>query len=173
MKKILIFLAFALASCSSPTALHTEIYRGKEILVGKTTRQSLRQNPYAEWFEKNYEAYHPGKQITARLKPLINQYDFEIYMGTWCGDSRRHVPVFFKVIDQSGYHKKPVIYTVPRKYKSYKPAQKKNIIRVPTFIVLKNGREIGRIIEYPMESIEKDLLKIIHGNYHHELQNAR
>ena len=32
---------------------------------------------------------------------------------------------------------------------------------VPTFILDYNGEEIGRIIESPEESLEKDLLRII------------
>ena len=36
-----------------------------------------------------------------------------------------------------------------------------NIFRVPTFIVLKKGAEIGRIIERPVESLEHDLAKIV------------
>jgi hypothetical protein len=36
-----------------------------------------------------------------------------------------------------------------------------NIERVPTFIVYKNNLEIGRIIETPEETLEKDLSKIV------------
>ena len=32
---------------------------------------------------------------------------------------------------------------------------------VPTFIFYKDGKEIGRIVETPAESLEKDLLKIV------------
>ena len=39
-----------------------------------------------------------------------------------------------------------------------------NIEKVPTFIFYKNGIEIGRIIESPEKSIEKDFLKILNGN---------
>jgi tetratricopeptide (TPR) repeat protein len=35
-----------------------------------------------------------------------------------------------------------------------------NIFRVPTFIVYENGKEVGRIVEYPTETMERDLLKI-------------
>ena len=38
------------------------------------------------------------------------------------------------------------------------------VYRVPTFIVYKNGKEIGRIIEFPKESLEADLVKIIAGD---------
>ena len=35
------------------------------------------------------------------------------------------------------------------------------IKRVPTFIFYKEGKEIGRIIESPNETLEKDFLKIV------------
>ena len=35
------------------------------------------------------------------------------------------------------------------------------IIRVPTFIFYKDEEEIGRYVEYPRESMEKDILKIL------------
>jgi hypothetical protein len=35
---------------------------------------------------------------------------------------------------------------------------------VPTFIVYRNNQEIGRIIETPNQSLEKDLLKILSKN---------
>jgi len=36
-----------------------------------------------------------------------------------------------------------------------------DIKRVPTFIIYENGEEIGRIIETPKKSLEKDLEKIV------------
>jgi hypothetical protein len=35
------------------------------------------------------------------------------------------------------------------------------IKRIPTFIIYKKKREIGRIVETPGDLIEKDLLKIL------------
>ena len=36
-----------------------------------------------------------------------------------------------------------------------------NIDYVPTFIIYQNGKEVNRIIESPVESIEKDLIAIL------------
>jgi hypothetical protein len=36
-----------------------------------------------------------------------------------------------------------------------------NIHHVPTFILYQNGKEVNRIIETPIETIEKDLIAII------------
>ena len=39
---------------------------------------------------------------------------------------------------------------------------------VPTIILFKNGEELGRIVESPVETLEKDLLKIAKGEpYEH------
>jgi thiol:disulfide interchange protein len=40
---------------------------------------------------------------------------------------------------------------------------KYNIINVPTFIFYREGKEINRIVELTIESIEKDILKILDG----------
>ena len=41
-----------------------------------------------------------------------------------------------------------------------------NIHHVPTVILYNNGNEIGRIIEYPVQSLEEDMVAILNGtNY--------
>jgi hypothetical protein len=36
---------------------------------------------------------------------------------------------------------------------------------LPTFVVLRGGKEIGRIVGRPRESVEEDLLAILRGMY--------
>ena len=140
-------------------------------MVGKGHRSDLEKKYYNEWFDANWRDYRPDTQIISKLKPIINDYKIVVLMGTWCPDSREQVPYLYKVLDDAGYQQNPDIYFVPRKYKSYKPAKSYKIIRVPTIIVYKNGQEKGRIIEYPMKSIEADLFKIMMTDeYKHELQ---
>lgn len=59
------------------------------------------------------------------------------------------------------------MYMVDNKEGTYKQAPEsttygESIFKVATFIVEKDGKEIGRIIERPVESLEKDLLNIVH-----------
>ena len=172
MKPVFFLLSIVLlTACGTITKLHTEQYKGHDILVGKGHRSDLEKKYYNEWFDANWRDYRPDTEILNKLKPIINEYKIVVLMGTWCPDSREQVPVLFKVLDDAGYKQNPDIYFVPRKYKSYKPAKDYKIIRVPTIIVYQNGQEKGRIIEYPMKSIEADLLKIVMtGDYRHELQ---
>ena len=49
-----------------------------------------------------------------------------------------------------------------------------DLIRVPTFIFFKNGKEVGRFVERPRETLEKDMLKILKGEpYKHAYDNSK
>ncbi len=169
---IIFVLSILFWSCASDK-LHTETYREKPILVGKAHRSDLKQAPYNQWFDKNYQDYQPEKNSISKLKPLINNFKFIVLMGTWCGDSQEQVPVFFKVLDAAGYKNinRLTIYTLPRKYGKTDLGKAYHLQRVPTIIVYEKGKDIGRIIEYPMQSIESDLLQIMtKKGYRHELE---
>ena len=174
MKRItLLFLVLLLSFGCAETKVHTEKYRSKDILVGEGNLQDIQKNSYQKWFEQNSREFQPNSKIIEQLKPQVNNYNYKIIMGTWCPDSRLQVPIFYKVLKESDYKnpdKIPVIY-VPRKYKNYKLINSLNIKRVPTIIVYKNKKEIGRIIEYPMNNIETDLEEIFKGKYKHELSD--
>ena len=95
-------------------------------------------------------------------------------MGTWCGDSRRETPRFYKILEAAGFNFKNLEFaTVNRSKKTPNNLQEGlNIIKVPTFIFYKKGKEIGRYVEYARESLEKDMLKIVSGaTYKHSYDN--
>ena len=86
-------------------------------------------------------------------------------MGTWCSDSRENVPAFFKLMDYIKFRKKNIqlIGLDVDKKNPNEDEIKYNIINVPTFIFYRDGKEINRIVELTIESIEKDILKILDG----------
>ena len=87
----------------------------------------------------------------------------KVFLGTWCPDSHRDVPRFLRVIDLAGSPLGPVtLYGLDRTMKS--PGGEEGsyaIERVPTFVFLRQGREIGRIVETAQTSIEGDMLTIL------------
>jgi len=169
LKFIFVFLLL-LVSCNSSKLLHTEMYKGHQILVGQAQKSDLEKAPYSEWFSTEFKAYQPNKKAIGNLKNVINDYQISVVMGTWCGDSQEQVPVLFKILDLSEYTQKVTLICVPRKFKEYEPVASYDLLRVPTIIISQNGQEKGRIIEYPMQSIETDLLKIMTTQfYKHEL----
>lgn len=140
---------------------------GIEMLLGHCTRSCLAQKPFADWYFKNYEDYKTDSSAIKETGRLMKNKNMTIFMGTWCGDSRREVPRMLKILDAAGIPEKQYniifVSNEPDLYKQSPQHEEagRNIRRVPTFIIAKGKKEIGRIIEYPKESLEKDLLKIL------------
>ena len=64
-------------------------------------RKELSNKPHAEWFNQNYLDYNLDKETLNKLKPLFKDIEITVFMGTWCSDSRKEIPVFFKLIDMN------------------------------------------------------------------------
>ena len=144
--------------------------RGNAMLLGMHTKEDLQQMPYKEWFEKNYADYAVDSVTAARLTPFLKNKKFEIFMGTWCGDSRREVPGMFKILASAGVRPAQIkMIMVDDHDSTYKQSpgheeRGKSIHRVPDLIVYSGKKEINRIVEYPVVSLEKDLLAIVNGS---------
>ena len=84
-------------------------------------------------------------------------------LGTWCSDSRREVPRFMKIIESLDYKIDRIRFIGVNSYKEapVHNFDSLNIERVPTFIFYNNKIELGRIIEYPESSLERDMLGIL------------
>lgn len=140
---------------------------GQEILVGKCTRSALLVGQYANWFVPNYANYTVDSSTCTFIRPLLAHKTFTIFMGTWCGDSQRELPRMLKILDCCGFPEDKVqlvmVSNAPDSYKQSPQHEEegKNILRVPTIIITEHQQEIGRIIEYPVMSLEKDLLRIL------------
>ena len=97
-------------------------------------------------------------------KEKIKTYNIVLVMGTWCEDSHREVPRLFKILEAVDFpDNKLTMIAVNRKKEA--PSGEEgiyNIQKVPTIIVQKYGKEIGRIIESPKTGyLERDLLEIL------------
>ncbi len=143
------------------TEVETE--EDQQMIVGKLTKEDLLQEPYASWFKSGYDSYEPSAEALETIKKNISEYEIIGFMGTWCGDSRREVPKFFKLLDAAGYDlSKLTMVGVDRSKTTPENLEEgHNITRVPTFIFMKNGKEVNRFVEYSQESLEEDVAKIV------------
>jgi len=149
--------------------LEVKDHNGNPQLSGRITRAGLQQSPYRDWFNKNYDAYPVDTATTQQLRTGLSGKRVLVFLGTWCGDSRREVPRFLKILDCCGIDSASVdIVAVSNADSLYKQSpgheeKGRDIFRVPDFIVLDQGKEMGRIVESPVSSLEKDLLSIVSG----------
>ena len=145
-------------------------------LIGFANREAFNDASYKYWFDDRYSEYKTDQELIAKLKPIINNFTIKGFMGTWCGDSKRETPRFYKILDETGFDQDYFeLVTVGRNKKTPDNLQEGfNIIRVPTFIFYKDGEEVGRFVEYPRETLEKDILKILTGTpYKHSYDRSK
>jgi thiol-disulfide isomerase/thioredoxin len=133
-------------------------------LIGIITQQQIQQSEHANWYNKEVGSYVVDVETLADLEnnpERIKALSVKIFLGTWCSDSRREVPRFHNIMSFLNVTKIETI-GLDRNKKSPENLEKgMNIHHVPTFIIYQNGKEVNRIIETPLETLEKDLIAII------------
>lgn len=141
-----------------------------KILYGHIQKADLSEPSFREWFEPAYKAYEPNIQAVQRLEKIAgDDIRIQVFLGTWCGDSRREVPRLLKILETikfpAGRLQMIGLGASDSLYKQSPTHEEagKGIFRVPTIVVYKDKTEINRINEYPCLTIEQDLLTIIEG----------
>lgn len=186
MKKILyIVLVLAFFACkdkkkTNPTEKKEEVTITKEvvdeeeeelpIITGVQTREVISAAPYDSWFAPAYATYSVDKETAEKTQALLAGVNVKIFMGTWCEDSQREVPQFYKILDLLKVSEDNLeLITVDREKMTPEHLEDGfDITNVPTFIFYKDGKEINRIVESPVTSLEKDMLRILSGeDYKH------
>jgi thiol-disulfide isomerase/thioredoxin len=145
-------------------------------LIGVANKESFEDDAFRGWFESRYSEYNPDEEVIEKLTDALEGITIKGFMATWCGDSKRETPRFYKILDETGYDQNDFeLITVNRSKKTPDNLQEGfNLLRVPTFIFYKDGEEIGRYVEYPRETLEKDILKIVTGQpYKHSYDKSK
>lgn len=136
-----------------------------KMLLGTQTVSQFEKAPYDTWYNDGKAEYQMKEDVIEELKKeKFKTYTIKVFLGTWCEDSHREFPRFMKIVEATDFPvEKLTLIAVNRKKESPDGEEAtENIQRVPTFIVSKYGKEIGRIIEFPTSGyLEKDLLEII------------
>ena len=102
---------------------------------------------------KGLAAVEPGAEVT-------------IFLGTWCGDSRRELSRLWRALDETGGTVPFDIRYIAVDEAKAQPADRiaeSDIRFVPTLIVRRGGREVGRIVEHSPNGVEVDLLALLTG----------
>jgi thiol-disulfide isomerase/thioredoxin len=157
-----LLLATVLSSGACATAGPAKPQR--EALVGPITREQVEADS-PEWVEAVVSA-QPDAEMAKALAAVEPGAEVTVFLGTWCGDSRREVPRFWRALDETGGLVPFEIHYVGvsrDKKEPGGPVSENGILYVPTFIVRRDGREVGRIVEDAPGGIESDLLALLTG----------
>ncbi len=158
--RCLCFLLAALAvQCSS--GYRTETERGETVYIGRVDR-ALFEKPEFPWFKSGYTAYSPNSGLLDSVRQSKDSLYAIVFLGTWCPDTQRELPRFLKILDTEKLPLRVLEYhAVDRNKKSGEMLPTAFAIRfVPTFVFMRNGREVGRIVEAPNTTFETDLARM-------------
>ncbi len=141
----------------------TDPKRDKEVLIDLVNRDAFLLPLFGEHYQQDYEIYRPDATAIREIAPRLADIIITIVLASWCGDSREQLPRFMKVLDLIGFDFGRLQMIAVDSYKTGRRVDVSplNIERVPTFIFYRNGAEIGRIIETPLETLEADFLRIL------------
>jgi hypothetical protein len=115
------------------------------------------------WKTLRAQDYEPDPSAVATIRQRSADVEVFIVLGTWSPDARRELPRFFKIADLAGWPAGRMTMLAVDRTKRDPELQtaKWDVTRVPTFIFLRGGREIGRIVEKPTTTLEQDIAQIL------------
>jgi hypothetical protein len=162
---VLLVPAAACASEPAEEEAASEATDEEPVLTGRVTREEL-EEAMPSWVGETVAAEIDEEAATA-LAAVEPGAEVTVVLGTWCSDSLREVPRFWRALDQvGGLVPFEVTYLAVDRAKQ-EPAELLaglEVTHVPTFIVRRGGREVGRIVERSPGAIELDLLDLLEGN---------
>jgi thiol-disulfide isomerase/thioredoxin len=169
MKKFTVIAILALLCSSTLRAQHQyevlverpneKTYKGiisRSVLTGDTS--------FTKWYVPNQKAYTPNAAGLEALKNNKDSVELLVFMGTWCEDSQFIIPKLFALTDAAGFSDERItlIGTDRQKKTLSHLSEALNVTNVPTIIVLKKGKELGRVVEYGKSGMfDKDLAEIL------------
>ncbi len=156
--KHLLFIAIIMASltgCNSTS-------KKPQMAVGSIEQEQLLHTyqPFNEYFDQ----FSLTSEQIAKVKAWPKDIRFDVYFGTWCPDSQREVPKLLKALTFNRQLTADLIALDMHKTDPNNLAKKAKIKFTATFIVLKQGKEIGRVVERPKDSLIDDIDVIIKNN---------
>jgi len=135
-------------------------------IVGETTPEAV-ISMYPQWGEKR-DLIVADVEASRALADVPKGASVTVVFGTWCADCYRELPRFWKALDIAG---DAIPFTVTYigidedfQAPNFDPDALK-IQRIPTFIVSRDGEEVGRVIETTTEvrGIESEVLDLLAG----------
>jgi thiol-disulfide isomerase/thioredoxin len=171
MKKIIFIASFFIANSVAFAQAQYEISQDPKhpevkILRGMVNKYLVQNDTSFKWYKPASNGYKPDTATLNALERNKKTIQYVVFGGTWCEDTQFILPKFFKLQEMSGVPDNAVtFFGVNREKKSLASiAEAFNIKNVPTIIVMKDGKELGRVVEYGKTgNWDKELAEILNG----------
>ncbi len=160
MKNLLISILCVLFIVSCSSTKKVAVKPNEHMEIGWTPRSIFQSPSYSAWFDTGYFSYQPQEEFVERMKKMKDNVELLVVYATWCSDTKREIPRFYKIMDQIEFPPDRItLIAVDRTMQIPEGIKKEfDITNVPTFIIKYKGLEIGRIIEVPKTTLEQDFV---------------
>lgn len=121
-----------------------------KVLRGIVNKYLVQNDTAFKWYTQSQGYYNPDMATLNAFERTKGKIQYVVFGGTWCEDTQFILPKFFKIQEKSGVPDDAVtFFGVNRAKKSLGNISSAfNVTLVPTIIVMKDGKEIGRVVEY-------------------------
>lgn len=133
------------------------------MLLGKQNWDTwLEKTGWPPYTDEAVAFMHPKLNTLARLQQE-KRPEFLIFGGSWCPDTEAQLPRIMKILEASAVPPDRIqIYGVDYRRREFTgTARTYRIDKIPTVVVLVNGKEAGRIVEFPRKTWEDDFIDIL------------
>jgi thiol-disulfide isomerase/thioredoxin len=122
----------------------------KKLFLGILTVADIKGDTSFKWYGETLKYYRPNKELVEAFKAKTGKYQLVLFAGTWCHDSQAIIPKYFACAEAAGLADSVITIIGTDREKSTIANLHKvfNVTLVPTMIVMKEGKEVGRITEY-------------------------
>ncbi len=151
MKGIITAIALLASSACIAQSPYTYTKNGSEVILnGIITKYALMNDPVFSWYKTNQENFTGDKATLDAMAASKGKVKYIVFGGTWCSDTQFILPKFFKMQEQAGVPDSDVsFFAMDRSKKTIGHiGDALGITNVPTIIVMKDGKELGRVVEY-------------------------
>ncbi|HSK12411.1 MAG TPA: thioredoxin family protein [Phnomibacter sp.] len=136
----------------------------KKILKGFLTKRQITEDTTFAWYAANAKYGRPQAADVEIVKEKAYDFQLILFMGTWCHDSQQIVPKYFKLLEAAEFpdHHMLIIGTDRQKTAPANIQRPLNVTMVPTMLVMKDGKEVGRIVEFGASGmVDHELAEIL------------
>lgn len=165
LKSILVcnLLLIMIGSQAQPFETFSE-GQGEKTIKGHFTRKLLETDTAFTWYASTYKNYKARPDALENIQKQKDSIEIVAFMGTWCEDSHFIIPQLLALLDSAKFPtEKCSLIGVDRNKKTVgRLSEALNVTLVPTILVFKNGKELGRIVEFGKYGMfDKELAEIL------------
>jgi thiol-disulfide isomerase/thioredoxin len=136
----------------------------KKILKGFITKQQITNDTTFAWYAINRKYNKPNPDVVAVIKEKAYEFQLVFFIGTWCHDSQQILPKYFAALEAAEYpeHYMTIIACDRDKAGPANIQRPFKVVNVPTVLVMKDGKEVGRIVEFGNTGmVDQELAEIV------------